>query len=37
VPTGEVSSIGVPGHDNLTSIVQIVGDGFRQQIFLLHR
>jgi len=37
VPTGEVSSIGVPGHDNLTSIVQIVGDGRMRLSFVPYR
>jgi len=42
VPTGEVSSIGVPGLDNQTNDVQIVGGGrkrlsvvpFRKQLFM---
>jgi len=42
VPKGEVSSIGVPGLDNLTNDVQIAGDGrrrlsvvpYRKQLFV---
>jgi len=30
VPKGEISSIGVPGLDNLTNDVQIAGDGRRR-------
>jgi len=42
VPTGEDSSIGVPGLDNLTNDIQILGDGrkrvsvitYRKQLFV---